>query len=149
MANMTDYLEDAIVDWLFRGQAFTPPATMYIGLFTVAPTDAGGGTEVSGGGYARVAVGDSLTNWAGTQGAGSTTGSAAGLGTSGTTSNNNPITFPAPTAAWGSIVAFGIFDALTGGNLLFYASLTTPKTVNSGDAAPSFGNGALTVQIDN
>ena len=145
MANMTDYLENKIDDWLFRGQPFTPPATKYIGLFTAAPTDAGGGTEVSGGGYARVAIADSLADWAGTQAAGSTT---ASTGTGGTVSNNVPITFPAPTAAWGSIVAFGIFDALTGGNLLFYADLTTPKTVNSGDAAPSFGNGALTVQID-
>ena len=147
MANMTDYLENKMLDWLFRGQTFTPPATMYVGLFTADPTDvAGSGTEVTGGGYARVAVADSMADWAGSQSAGSTT---ASTGSSGTTSNNNPITFPAPTGAWGSITAFGIFDAATGGNMLFYAALTVPKTVNNGDAAPSFAAGALTVQIDN
>jgi hypothetical protein len=87
-----------------------------------------------------------LTNFAGTQAAGSTTASS---GTGGTTSNNGAITFPAPTANWGSVVAFGIFDALSGGNLLFYANLTVAKTVNNGDAAPSFAAAALTVQEDN
>jgi hypothetical protein len=146
MAAMTDYLENKIIDWLLRGQAFTPPSTVYVGLFTTAPTDAGGGTEVSGGSYARVAVACTLSNWAGTQGAGSTT---ASTGSSGTTSNNVAITFPAPTANWGTVTAFGLFDAATGGNLLIYGNLTTPKTINNGDAAPSFAPGALTFQDDN
>ena len=158
MSSMTDYLENKIVDWLFRGQAFSPPATMYVGLFTAAPTDAGGGTEVQatiGGNasnYARVPVTSGLTEWAGTQAAASTIASS---GTSGTTSNNAAITFPTPAitagTGWGNIIAFGIFDsgALGSGNLLFYANLTTAKTINPGDAAPSFAIGALTVQIDN
>lgn len=146
MAAKTDYLENKLIDHVFRGQNYTPPATLHIGLFTVAPTDAVGGTEVSGGGYARVAVTSSLANWAGTQSAGSTT---ASNGTSGTTSNNAAITFPAPTANWGTVVAFGIFDAATGGNLLVYANLTVNKTINNGDAAPSFAPGALTFQEDN
>lgn len=146
MAAITDYLENKIVDWLMRGQAFTPPATLYVGLFTAAPSDAGGGTEVSGGAYARVAVTSSLANWAGTQSAGSTVASS---GTGGTTSNNAAITFPAPTANWGSITHFGIFDAATAGNLLLWSALTTAKTVNNGDAAPSFAAGALTFQADN
>lgn len=139
----SNYLENHFLDWLLRGQSFTAPATVYIALFTAAPTDAGGGTEVSGGSYARVAVTSSLANWAGTQSAGSTTASS---GTSGTTSNNNAITFPAPTANWGVITSFGIFDASTSGNLLYYGNLTTSKTVNNGDAAPSFAAGALTLQ---
>lgn len=146
MAAITDYLENKIVDWLMRGQAFTPPATLYVGLFTAAPSDAGGGTEVSGGAYARVAVTSGLTAWAGTQGAATTVASS---GTSGTTSNNAAITFPAPTANWGSITHFGIFDAATAGNLLLWSALTTAKTVNNGDAAPSFAAGALTFQADN
>ncbi len=145
MGAKTDYLENKLTDYLFRAQAFTAPATIYVGLFTVAPTDAGGGTEVSGGSYDRVAVTSSLANWAGTQSAGSTTASS---GTGATTSNNNAITFPAPTANWGSVVAFGLFDASTSGNLLYYANLTTSKTVNNGDAAPSFAAGSLTVQDD-
>jgi hypothetical protein len=146
MPAMSDYLENKIIDWLLRGQAYTPPATAYVGLYTAGPSDAGGGTEVSGGSYARVAVASGLANWAGTQSSGSTVASS---GTGGTTSNNGAVTFPAPTANWGTVTAFGVFDASSGGNLLFYASLTTSKTVNNGDAAPSFAAGALTFQDDN
>lgn len=146
MAAKSNYLENKIIDWLFRGQTFTPPATLYVALFTVAPSDTGGGTEVTGGAYARVAVTSSLANWAGTQAAASTVASS---GTGGTTSNNAAITFPAPTANWGSIVAFGIFDAVTAGNLLVYGTLSAAKTVNNGDAAPSFPAAALTYQEDN
>lgn len=146
MSALSDYLENKIIDWLLRGQTFTPPATVYVGLLTVAPSDAGGGTEVTGGSYTRVAVASSLANWAGSQSAGSTTASS---GTGGTTSNNAAVTFPAPTANWGTVVAFGVYDASSAGNLLFYASLTTSKTINNGDAAPSFAAGALTFQADN
>jgi hypothetical protein len=140
MAALSNYLENKLLDAMLRAQTFSMPSTVYVALYTAAPTAAGGGTEVSGGSYARVAVTSSLTNWAGTQGVGTT---AASSGTSGTTSNNAAITFPAPTAAWGSIVAFGVFDAATGGDLLFFGNLTTSKTVNSGDAAPSFPAAAL------
>lgn len=146
MAAKTNYLENKIIDWLFRGQAFTPPATMYFALFTVAPTEAGGGTEVSGGSYARVAVASTLANWAGTQGAGTTVASS---GTGGSTSNNAVITFPAPTANWGTVVAVGVFDAASAGNLLLYGALSQSKNVNNGDAAPSFPAAAFTYQEDN
>lgn len=147
MAAMSDYLENKIVDWLLRGQAFTPPATVYVALFTTNDNDANSSAvEVTGGSYARVAVASSLANWAGTQGSGT---SVASSGTSGTTSNNNTITFPAPTANWGTITGIGIFDASTAGNLLFYGALAQSKTVNNGDAAPNFPAAALSVQIDN
>lgn len=146
MSALSDYLENKILDWLLRGQTFSPPATLYIGLHTVTPSDSGGGTEVSGGSYARVAVTSSLANWAGTQAAAST---AVSSGTSGTTSNNVAINFPAPTANWGVIVGFGIYDAATGGNLLWFGALSASKTVNNGDAAPSFAVAQLQLQIDN
>ena len=156
MAALTDFFENKMIDFLFRGQALgvtgasaaagTGPTNLYVGLFTASPSDTGGGTEVSGGSYARVTVASSLANWAGTQAAAST---AVSSGTGGTTSNNNAITFPAPTANWGTVVAAGIFDASTGGNLLTFSALTTSKTVNNGDAAPSFAAAALTFQIDN
>jgi len=117
-----------------------PPVT-YFALLTAAPTDAGGGTEVSGGSYARVAVNSTLANWAGTQNSGSTTASS---GTGGQTSNNNAVTFPSPTANWGTITHMAIYDAASGGNLLWWAPLNTSKTVNNGDAAPSFAAGAFT-----
>jgi len=147
MAAMSDYLENKLIDFVFRGQPFTPPTTLYVALFTTTDNDAGTQrVEVTGGSYARVAVSSSLANWAGTQGTGTT---VASNGTGGTTSNNNTITFPAPTAGWGTIQGIGIFDAVTAGNELWYGSLTTSKTVNSGDAAPSFSAAALSIQIDN
>lgn len=145
MAALSDYLENKLIDHILRGQAFTAPANVYVALFTAAPSDSGGGTEVSGGAYARVQVASTLENWAGTQGAGTTTASS---GTGGQTSNNAAITFPAPTANWGTVSHFGVFDAPTGGNLLFWAALSAPKSVNDGDAAPSFAAGALTVTFD-
>jgi hypothetical protein len=143
---MSNYLENKLIDWLLRAQAFTPPATTYVGLFTASPADAGGGTEVSGGNYARAAIVSGLTQWAGTQSSGSTVASS---GTGGTTSNNAAVTFNAPSANWGTIVAVGLFDALTVGNLLFFGAQSPSKTVNNGDAAPSFAIGALQLQIDN
>lgn len=156
MAAMSDFLENKIVDFLFRGQALgitgasaaagTGPTNLYVGLYTANPTDVAGGTEVTGGSYARVTVASALANWAGTQAAASTVASS---GTSGTTSNNGAITFPTPTANWGSVTGFGIFDASTAGNLLIWGALTTTKTVNNGDAAPAFSAAALSIQIDN
>ena len=156
MAAMTDFLENKLIDWFFRAQAIgitgasaaagTGPTSLYYGLFTAAPSDTGGGTEVSGGSYARVTVASSLANYAGTQSSGSTVASS---GTGGLTSNNGTITFPAPTANWGSVTHFGVFDASSGGNLLIHGALTVAKTINNGDAAPSFAAAAFTFQIDN
>lgn len=156
MAAMSDFLENKILDFLFRAQALgitggtaaagTGPATLYYALLTATPSDTGGGTEVTGGSYARVSVTSSLTSYAGTQAAASTTASS---GNSGTTSNNAAITFPAPTANWGVVTSFGVYDASTAGNLLFWGALTTSKTINNGDAAPSFAPAAFSLQIDN
>ena len=147
MAGKSTYLQNKYIDWFFRAQTFSAPATVYIALFTSAPSDTGGGTEVSGGSYARVSVTSALANWAGTQSAGSTTAST-GTASPGVTSNNSAITFPAPTANWGVITSMGIYDASTAGNLLYWANLTASKTVNNGDAAPSFLAAALTIGED-
>lgn len=140
--SLTDYAENRLIDAVFRGQSLGVPATWYVGLLTSACSDSSAGTEVSGGSYARVAVTAGLTQWAGTQSAGSTTASS---GTGGQTSNNASITFPAPTANWGSITHFALYDASTSGNRWVCQALSTAKTVNNGDAAPSFSAGALTV----
>lgn len=141
MSAMSDYLENKLIDHIFRDTAYTKPTTIYVALFTAAPSDSGGGTEVSGGSYARVQVGPSQTAWTQTQGG---TGSASS-GTGGLTDNAADITFPAPTANWGSITHFGVFDASTGGNLLIHGALTTAKTVNNGDPAPKFTAGDLDI----
>jgi len=141
---LTNALENSLVDWLLRGQTYTPPATSYIALYTVCPTDSTAGTEVTGGSYARAAVTSSLANWAGTQSAGST---VASTGTNGTTSNNGALAFPAATADWGTVNCFGVTTASTAGTLLIYAPLSSPRNITSGSTA-SFAPAALTVQID-
>jgi hypothetical protein len=142
---LTDFAENKVVDALMRGQALGAPATFYIGLDTVACTETGGGTEVTGGNYARVAVTSSLANWAGTQSAGSTVASS---GTSGTTSNNAVITFPTPSVSWGTVVTARWWDAASSGNAWICIALTTSKTINSGDGV-NFPAATLQFQADN
>lgn len=142
---LSNHLENNIIDWLLRGQAFTPPATVYLALFTAAPTDAGGGTEVTGGSYARASLTCSLANFAGTQGAGTTVASS---GTGGVTSNNVVITFPVPSANWGTVTHVAAFDAITAGNLLFHSALAVTRTINNGDSAPAFPISNLTFSLD-
>ena len=126
----SDYLENALLNGVLGGPAFSLPATVYIALYTVAPTDAGAGTEVTGGAYARAAVTNNATNWPAASG--------------GAKSNGTAVTFVQATANWGTVVAFGIFDAVTGGNLLYWADLTVSKAVNNGDTA-SFAVGDIDV----
>lgn len=113
MAGKTDYLENALLNHVFRNVAYTSPTTVYVGLFTSAPTDAGGGTEVSGGSYARK-VG--------------TFSAPSG----GALSNSAAILFDVATANWGTIVAFGIFDAVSAGNLLYWNTMTS-VTINTSE----------------
>jgi hypothetical protein len=144
MSAMSNYLENQLVDHILRGQTFSPtaPASVWIALYTAAPTDAGGGTEIpSTNNYSRVAVTRALTAWAGTQAAASTVASS---GTGGITSNNAAITFPIPSGSWGTITHFAILDAVTGGNFLFTGALTVSQTVNTGNTV-SFAAGQLVI----
>jgi hypothetical protein len=133
MSAMSDYLEGQLRAHIFRTASFTKPTTLAIGLFTAAPSDAGGGTEVSGGSYARVSANPLDANW------------TAASSTDGVTTNTNAITFAAPTATWGTVTHFGIFDATTAGNLLVWGTLTASRVISNGDAAPSFAAGALSI----
>ena len=146
MAAFTDYLENKLIDQLFRAQPYTFPSTLHYGLLTAAPTDSTGGTEVTGGAYARIGVICSLANFAGTQGAGTT---AASSGVSGATSNNAPITFPANTAAWGTVTHYGIWDAATGGNLMMWGVLSVAKVIGVGEAQQAFAADVAIFQVDN
>lgn len=139
----SDYAENKLADYIFRAQSFTAPATVYVGLSTAACSDSSFGTEVATGSYARVAVTSSLANWAGTQSSGSTSASS---GTGGQISNNSTITFPTPSAGWGTVTHWFIADASTSGNLLICAALGANKTINSGDTV-SFAAGALTITL--
>jgi hypothetical protein len=139
-------LTDASVTWTAIATVPALP-TLYYGLFTANPSDVNAsGTEVTGGAYARVAFSATLANFAGTQSAASTT---ASTGTGGVTSNNNAITFPAPSGAnWGVITGMAIFDSPTGGKHWWWAPLNVNKTVNDQDAAPSFPAASFTLTED-
>lgn len=145
---LTDYAENKALDALVRGQAIGTPASWHIALFTDTCTDAGPGTEVStsGTGYGRQAVTAGLTQWAGSQSAGSTLASS---GTGGTTSNNASITWSASTAAWGNIQSVGWMDAASAGNRWICINLTAPLNVSGAGFTVQFGATALSFQIDN
>ena len=145
MSQISNYLENKIVDLVFRGQSYSAP-TVYVGLYTAAPSAAGGGTEVSGGSYARVktaaSTSQALGDWTATQGG----TSGASSGTSGNTTNADTLTFPTPSAGWGTVTHFGLFDAASGGNLIFWGPLTIAKTVNQADVV-AFPAGSLSVTV--
>lgn len=114
----SNYLSNKILDGMNGGTNYTQSATTYFALMTVSPTPAGGGTEVTGGSYARLAVTNNNTNWPAASGQQKTNGTLMNWGTA--------------SATWGTIVAIAEYDASSGGNLLKYGALTTPITVNSG-----------------
>ena len=128
MAEFSNYLENAIIDAVLRNTSYTSPTTVYVGLFTTDTTDAGSGTEVSGGYYARTAVTFSAPS-------------------NGVTSNSADVEFPQATASLGSVTHIGLHDAASGGNLLFHTVLDTTKTIDSGDIF-KIASGNLTVTLD-
>lgn len=122
--SFSDYLEDKVLDHVFGGTAYTAPTTLYVGVFTSAASDTGPGTEVSGNGYARQSVAFTVS------------------GTSPTTAASSAaVEFPEATGSWGTVTYAGIFDAVSGGNMLAWAELTDPsdfvtalpKAITTGD----------------
>jgi hypothetical protein len=137
--NISNYLQAKALDYFFSDAAYSPPATTYIALYSVAPTNAGGGTEATGSGYARSALTNNATNWP------AATGSSPSTKANGTVASFGPA-----TGDWSSgsnMVAFGVFDALSSGNLLWWGTLTEAKPVLNGDT-PSFAIGALQMTLD-
>ena len=111
--SFSNYLETKVLDHVFGGTAYTAPSTLYVALFTTDNTDSGGGTEVSGGAYARQTATFTVS------------------GNTATTSAD--IEFPTATANYGTVVAVAVMDASTGGNQLAYAGLSSDKTIETGD----------------
>lgn len=131
MGSFADYWENAVLNHLFDGTAYTAP-TVYIGLSTADPLDdAAGLAEPSGGSYARITT--ATTDW--------DTSSA------GATANTNELSFPEATASWGTCTHFALFDASTAGNMCAHGSLSVSKTIGSGDTA-KFAVGDLDVTLD-
>lgn len=128
MAEFSNYLENKILDHVLRNVSYTSPTTVYVGLFTSDPTDAGTGTEVSGGSYARQSL--------------SVTTASDGIVTS-----SADVTFPQATANWGTISHIGLLDAVTSGNLLMHTPLTTSKLIENGDIL-KISSGNLSVTLD-
>lgn len=138
MAGKSQYLENAMLNWL-KGTTFVAaPATVYIALFTTNPTDDAGtsAVEVSGGSYARASITTS-TGWSSISGAPSAPAQI---------SNGSTVTFATPTASWGTVIGIGIYDASTAGNLLYWNSITS-QAIGSGVVA-SFSAGALIITED-
>jgi hypothetical protein len=128
MAEFTNYLENKLLDHVLNNESFTSPTTVYVGLFTAAPTDTTSGTEVTGGSYARQVLSVSTAS-------------------DGVVTSDADVNFPQATGNWGTIVALGIHDADTSGNLLMYTDLTTSKTIETGDIL-KVSSGSLTVTLD-
>jgi hypothetical protein len=114
MAEMSNYLENALINATLRNTSYTSPATVYVGLYTSDPTDANTGTEVSGGSYARTAV-------------------TFGAPSNGVSTNSAAVEFPQATGSWGTVGWIGILDASSSGNLLYHTALDTSKTIENGD----------------
>ena len=135
MAGKSNYLEGAFLNHLFRTTALSQPANVYVALYTATPSDAAGGTEVTGNNYARVTVSRADASW------------AAPAGTPRAITNAAVLTFPTPSATWGTVTHFGVFDTSSAGNLLYWAALGAPKVVNAHDTV-SFAIGALSITED-
>lgn len=129
MSALSDYAEKLVLDWLMTTGSATRPTAWYVALYTAAPSDSGGGTEVSGAGYSRKSV---SFNAASTPG--------------GTTSNSGIVSWTAAGGAYGTVTHVGIFDASTAGNLIWQGALSTAKTVNDGDTI-QFSAGNLTLTL--
>jgi len=125
MAAKSHYLDNAVLNHVLRNSALASSLTVYVALFTVAPTPSTAGTEVSGGSYARVAA-------------------TFGVPALGVSTNSAPVAFPTATAGWGTVVAVAIFDALAAGNMLYFGTLSMSKAVDNGDTA-SFAATALSI----
>lgn len=127
MSQATNYLELKVLDHVLGTASYTMP-TVYLGLFTAAPSDTGGGTEVSGNAYARQAAPFAAAS-----------GGSAG--------NSGTITFPTATGSWGTITHWALFDAASAGNMLVYGALTTARTIAATDTL-IVNAGALVVSLD-
>lgn len=133
MSGKSDFLENELLDHVLGNAAYSAPATVYIALFTATPSDTGGGTEVTGGSYARASVTNNATNWPAASG--------------GAKANGTEILFTTATANWGTVTSFGIFDASTAGNLIYWGDVSPSKVINSGDTA-RFAVGDLDITED-
>jgi hypothetical protein len=129
MSSFSDYTENKVLDHIVGKTSFTMPS-VWVGLYTAAPSDTGGGTEVTGGSYARKSTAGA--DWAAASG--------------GATSNANAITFVTPSASWGTVTHFALFDASTAGNMLAWAPLTSSQAVGTGNTV-SFAVGDLDITL--
>jgi hypothetical protein len=128
--SFTNFTEDLVLKWLLTTGTATRPTQWHVGLFTAAPGETGGGTEVSGSAYARQAATFTVSGTAPTKAA-----------------NSGAIEFAAATGSWGTITHVGIFDAATGGNMLVYAALDEEKAIGSSDVF-RIPTGDLEVTLD-
>lgn len=128
---MSDYLSNKIIDWLWRGQTFNYPSTLYMALNTSMPSNSSEGGEISAPEYSRATMNNS--NWTAPN--------------EGTISNSVALVYPVPASDWGNVVANSLYDAATSGNMLWWAAVESPRTIVNGAGAPEFPSGAITLQV--
>lgn len=127
MGSKSNYLELALLDHVLGGGAYTQPATVWIAFLSAVPSDTGGGTELVVGtspGYARIAITNDATNFPAATTAGGGKGEKK-LGVAAATPNNSG------AGNWLTIVAWAMYDASTGGNLLLWGEIA-PLAVTPG-----------------
>lgn len=146
MASLSNEFENQLLDYLFRGQPFSPPTSIFVALFKSEATDAEPGEEVSAPSYARAEVPCTLTDWSSTNASDNTDPST---GTEGVIYNITSAVFPDPLEDWGVVVHVGLFDQSTGGNYLMHAPLVSPKDIVAGDANIMFDAEYVSLEIDN
>ena len=111
--SFSNTFETTVLTWAFSTSSATRPTAWHLALYTSAPDDTGGGTEVSGSAYARQSVAFTISG--------------------NTASNTSALEFPTATGSYGTVTHVGVFDAASGGNLIAYAALTTSKAIDTGD----------------
>jgi hypothetical protein len=126
--SVSNHLENKLLNHVFKNTAYTPPTSIYMALFTSDPGEDGTGTEVTGGAYARKAA-------------------TFNTATSGSIITSSDITYDIATANWGTITHVALYDAVTGGNILVSGTLTTAKTINTGDQL-KINAGDITIYLD-
>ena len=128
MAELSNYLENKLLDHVLRNTSYNSPTTVYVGLYSSDPSDQNTGTEIDGGSYARQILNVTTA-------------------TNGIVTSSADVTFPQATSSWGTVSHIGLLDAVTSGNLLMHTALTTSKTIDEGDIF-KIPTAALTASLD-
>lgn len=114
MSFISDFLENKLIDHVFRNTPYSAPGTIYLALYSSDPGEDNSGTELSGSGYDRQPF-------------------TVDAPANGISYNGSDIIYPTATADWATATHVGIFDTALGGNLLFYGPLSSSVAITNGN----------------